>query len=311
MTTENELKSERGLAWFLGVPLHQLRELAASPDFQYRPFTRRRKGKKPREIDNPKAHLKGVQRAIRSRVLAPHPVDESARACVKGGSPLKHALAVSGSRNVAETDLKNCYPKMSNEMAFRLFRSLGFGRDNASLLTRLTTWEGHLPQGAPTSDMIANLVLRPLDERAKAIAARHGLKYSRCMDGFVLAGDDTRQALREVIAEILKAKLAVGRKKTFNAGKGHPQPVAGLNVNTPFGPKLPKTKVQQIRSTVLNVIQAHLRGEDVRQRMLSVDGKLAYLRRTNPGHARRLENQLATAGLRGHARATAVQLNAP
>lgn len=294
-----ELKSLRGLAFLLGVPLHQLKALAESPDFQYDPFKRRRKGKKPRDIDNPKAHLKGVQRVIRERVLAPHPVDESARACVKGGSPLKHALAVAGNRNVAETDLKNCYPKMSNEMAFRLFRSLGFGRDNASLLTRLTTWQGHLPQGAPTSDLIANLVLRPLDVRAKAIAARHGLKYSRCMDGFVLAGEDTRQALREVIGEILKSKLAVRRTKTFNAGKARPQPVAGLNVNTRYGPKIPKNKVQEIRSAVFAVVQAHLRGEDVKKRMLSIDGKIAYLRSTNPGHARRLENQLATAGLRG------------
>ena len=129
-----ELHSLRGLTWLLAIPIEQLRELAARPDFHYRPFTSRKR-KKPRRIDNPDAWLKGMQRIIRKRVLVPHPVSESVRACVKGGSPLRHARAVTGNQNVAEADLKNCFPSITNAMVFKLYRSLGFGVRNASVLT--------------------------------------------------------------------------------------------------------------------------------------------------------------------------------
>ena len=168
-----EYADMQNIAGRLGIPIEQLRELAARPNSHYRPFTSRKR-KKPRRIDKPDAWLKGVQRVIRKRVLVPHPVSESARACVKGGSPLRHARAVTGNQDVAETDLKNCFPSITNEMAFKLYRSLGFGVRNASVLTKLSTWQGHLPQGAPTSDMVANLVLRALDERVKDIAESRG-----------------------------------------------------------------------------------------------------------------------------------------
>ena len=292
-----ELHSLRGLAWLLGIPIEQLRELAARPDSHYRPFTSRKR-KKPRRIDKPDAWLKGVQRVIRKRVLVPHPVSESARACVKGGSPLRHARAVTGNQNVAETDLKNCFPSITNEMAFKLYRSLGFGVRNASVLTKLSTWQGHLPQGAPTSDMVANLVLRALDERVKDIAESRGLTYSRCMDGFVVAGNHkTREALGLMIQEILRSGLAVRRKKTTNAGAGKAQMVVGYNVNTPYGPKVCKAKVQEIRTDVHQLVLAHDRGEDVSVLLRSVRGSLAYLGMTNHGAVRRLERQLANAGV--------------
>lgn len=291
-----ELHSLRGLSRLLGIPAHQLRHLAAHPDFHYRPF-KVRQGEKEREIDNPAAWLKGVQRAIRKRILSKEPVSESARACVKGGSPLKHAKALAGHRSVAEADLKNCYPSISSRTAYKLYRSIGFGVRNASILTKLTTWEGHLPQGAPTSDLLANLILRAVDERAKKIADAHGLVYSRCMDGFAIAGHDTRAALGLIITEILKEGLPVRARKIWNQTRGMTQIAAGYNVNTPYGPKVRTDKVQEIRSDVRLLIRARERGEDISSQLRSVKGSLAYLLKTNPGDVRRLERQLAKASI--------------
>lgn len=292
----DELHSLRGLARLLGIPKHQLRQLAAHPDFHYHPFTVRR-GKKEREIDNPAVWLKGVQRAIRMRILVDHPVSDSARACVKGGSPLKHATALTGHRSVAEVDLKNCYPSISSGTAYKLYRSIGFGVRNASILTKLTTWQGHLPQGAPTSDLLANLILRAVDERAKKIADEHGLVYSRCMDGFAIAGHDTRAALGLIISEILKERLPVRARKIWNQTGGKAQIAAGYNVNTPYGPKVRTDKVQEIRSDVCLLIRARGRGEDITAQLRSVKGSLAYLLKTNQGDVRRLERQLLKAGI--------------
>ncbi|MCX4845969.1 reverse transcriptase domain-containing protein [Streptomyces sp. NBC_00893] len=48
-------------------------------------------------------------------------------------------------------------------------------------------WGGSLPQGAPTSGVLANLVVRAMDERLSGIAARHGLVCTRYSDDMVFS----------------------------------------------------------------------------------------------------------------------------
>jgi RNA-directed DNA polymerase len=293
----NVLHSLNGLARQIGIPLERLRALAVNAEGHYRPFESKRPGKKARLIDNPSEELKRVQRHIRQNILASHPLDASVRACVKGGSPLKHATAVANQMNVAETDLKNCYPKITNKMVFRCLLQLGYGPRPASLLTRLMTRGGHVPQGAPTSDLVANQVLTPLDEVANKIARERGLTYGRCMDGFVVAGRDTREALELIIKAILASGLAVRRSKTRNAGARRAQEVAGYTVNGKPGPKVRKAKRQAIRTAVQQLVLAHRRGEDITLRLPVIRGFLAYLKPTNPGAARRLLRQMESAGI--------------
>lgn len=292
-----ELHSLRGLSWRLGIPLPVLLSFAEDCERLYDPFDKPRPNKSPRRIDNPRADLKDVQRAVR-RELSIHPLDESVRACVKGGSPRKHAEFVAHQKNVAETDLKNCFTKITNRMVFRRLRQLGYGPKTASLLTRLVTFMGHVPQGAPSSDVIANQVLTPLDKIANEIAAARGLRYSRCMDGFVVAGtDDTREALGLIINAIVGAGLAVRRSKTRNASRRRAQDVAGLTVNGKTGPKVQRSKRQEIRTAVHRMVAARRRGEEVHESFPRVRGCLIYLKPTNPGLVARLVRQITAAGI--------------
>lgn len=290
--------SLRGLAWVLHVRLDELVKLAENPEPHYRPFVSHRRGKSPRAIDQPVGRLKEVQRRIRTVFLADQPLDEGVRACVVGGSPYKNADVHRNQPNFARVDVKNCYPSITNRMVYETFQSLGFGGKEASLLTRLTTRGGHLPQGAPTSDMIANLYLRPVDARLREIAASANLERSRCMDDIAVSGHaGTRDAIGQIIEVIRELGLAVRHKKTKHSGPGRPHVATGFTVNGPWGPKVVKAKVQQIRSVVHEVVLAHRRGEPVQGRLPSITGSLAYLRRTNPGVVRRLERQLAITGI--------------
>ena len=71
---------------------------------------------------------------------------------------------------------------MTNRAIYELWIRLGYGPRLASLLTRLTTLAGHLPQGAPTSDALANHVLAPVDAGLIAIVTALDLKLSRYLD---------------------------------------------------------------------------------------------------------------------------------
>jgi RNA-directed DNA polymerase len=217
---------------------------------------------------------------------------------VKGGSPLKNAAVHCGQKALARVDVKNCYPSITNSMVFRLFRALGLGPGPASLLTKLCTRRGHLPQGAPTSDMITNLVLSPVDCRVREIATTLRLKRSRCLDDFAVSGGAaTRKAIPLIIDAIRDVGLAVRHKKTGNAGATRAHVLTGYGVDAPEHPTVMRSKTQEIRTTVLRFVAAHQRGEATSKMLLSVKGSLSYLRRTNPGLVRRLEQQLARAGI--------------
>jgi RNA-directed DNA polymerase len=67
------------------------------------------------------------------------------------------------------------------------FRGLGWNAEAATILSRICTSEGRLPQGAPTSPAISNLVCRKLDTRLAALLARHQGNYTRYADDITLS----------------------------------------------------------------------------------------------------------------------------
>lgn len=280
------------------MPFERLLALADDADNQYSPFLKKRPRKAPRPIDNPKHDIKEVQSLIRKRFLSGQPLDPSVRACVKGGSTYKNAVVHINQQHLSHMDVKKCYPSITNSMTYGLFRGAGFGQKPARLLTRLCTRCGHLPQGAPTSDMLANLYLRPLDEAASEIAARLGLRNGRCMDDVAMSGNArTREAIGPLIEAVRSLGLAVRHHKTGNAGSSKPHVVTGYNVNGPHGPKVSREKKQEIRTAVYQLVCAFRDGDAIEDRIRSVRGSLAYLRRTNEGLVSRLERQMRVAGV--------------
>ena len=292
----DEFHSLRGLAWRLGVPLHRLREAARDTELFYREFRRPRPGRPDRVIDNPHPCLKKIQRRARTVFLGNQPLDDSVHGCVEGRSPSTNAEVHCRQRNLARIDVKNCFPSITNRKVFRLFRQAGLGPKVASLLTVLLTRNGHVPQGSPASDRLANLVLRPVDDRVREIAANVGLNRRRFVDDFTLSGEATREAIGQVIAALRAEGFAVGHRKTGNAGATKPHIVTGYTA-THHGLKVAREKQQEIRTLVYRTICAHRRGQRIDKLLRSVRGSLAYLRPTNPGLTRRLECQLATAGI--------------
>jgi RNA-directed DNA polymerase len=291
-----ELHSRRGLAWRIGIPLQDLVAIATDVERSYREFRIKRPGKDDRVIDNPNARMKEIQSRTRKILLEPLPLDDSAHGCVKGRSSRTNSEVHCGQRNLARIDVKHCFPSVTNRMVYRLLRQAGFGPRVASLLTVLLTRKGHIPQGAPSSDRLANLVLRGVDQRVREIAGTLNLQNRRFVDDFTLSGDNTREAIGQVIAALRTAGFAVGHDKTSNAGACKPHIVAGYSA-THHGLKITREKQQHIRTRVYQTVRAHRRGESIDAAMRSVRGSLSYLRPTNPGLVRRLERQLTSAGI--------------
>jgi retron-type reverse transcriptase len=132
-----------------------------------------------RTIVAPSDALKALQRRILKRLLNPLPVHPAATGFVRGRSIVHNARPHAGRGAVMNLDLRDFFHSIQRERVYFAFRALGWGREASSILANVCTHEGRLPQGAPTSPALSNVVCRRLDTRLSALAAKFGGQYTR------------------------------------------------------------------------------------------------------------------------------------
>jgi hypothetical protein len=125
-----------------------------------------------RTILAPEPALKDVQRRIGHRLLARLAVHPAACGFERGRSILTNALPHCARPVVVRMDLKDYFASTTAARVQRYFRAVGWNRTAARLLTDLCTHAGGLPQGAPTSPRLSNLLNYRMDRRLSALAAK-------------------------------------------------------------------------------------------------------------------------------------------
>jgi hypothetical protein len=232
------LRPERGLgldelARRLGAKVEDLR--AARPEYHVFSVPKRSGGQ--RRIAAPAEPLKRTQRAILRRLLARLRAHAAATGFERGRSIVTNALLHEGKAVVVRMDLKDFFASTSVVKVRALFRSLGWGGEASDLLASLTTHEGGLPQGAPTSPRIANLVNRGLDARLAGLAAKFGATYTRYADDLTFSFDvDEPARTHAVIHAVQLIARSEGyevhmRRKLHIRRRHDRQVVTGLVVN--------------------------------------------------------------------------------
>jgi RNA-directed DNA polymerase len=146
-----------------------------------------------RRISAPRAPLRAAQREILRTILDRIPTHEAAHGFVRGRSTVTNARPHLGAAILVKLDLKDFFPTVHYHRVRGLFEHYGYSNQVSGALAALCTrrpvmpdghvaWPGVLPQGAPTSPTIANLVSRRLDERLTGLARKLGATYTRYAD---------------------------------------------------------------------------------------------------------------------------------
>jgi hypothetical protein len=86
---------------------------------------------------------------------------------------------------------------------------------------KLTTLHHHLPQGAPTSSMLANLALLPIHDEIAAVATEFDLRWSFYVDDIALSGSRAREAITPVVDIIHRHGHSVHDVRVMSAGARH------------------------------------------------------------------------------------------
>ena len=211
------------LALFLGLSISRYNEITINHYNCYSNYSiRKRHSKEKRKISAPHPDLHRAQTIIYKTILLKDTsVSQSAHGFIPKNSPfargiLSNALVHQGCSWLLNIDLKNFFPSIYYNRVFNYFFSLGYEKDVCAGLTKICTYSNSLPQGAPTSPMLSNLIAKELDKKCEDLALRKGCKYTRYADDLTFSGlDNSNKVLPKEVASIVSScGFRVNRTKT-------------------------------------------------------------------------------------------------
>ena len=315
------LASPRALAQAMGVALGELRFLSFHREVarhtHYRRFTLPKKSGGERLISAPMPRLKRVQYWVLDNILAKVPVHDAAHGFLPGRSIVGNALPHCGQDVVINLDVKDFFPSVGFARIKGVFAHLGYGEAVATVLALLCSenradelevdgerWfvggaagQRVLPQGAPTSPMLTNLLCRRLDRRLAGLARAMGFAYTRYADdlSFSASGEAAQRVgalLRRVRWILREEGFEPHPDKERVMRKGARQEVTGIVVNG-AQPGVSRRSRRALRAALHRAqaggeaaAQAHWQGQPAsRERLL---GYAHFVQGVNPAQGRAL-----------------------
>lgn len=201
-----------------------------------------------RLIRVPDKLLKSIQRRIVDVILLQEPISDYAMAYKTGSSTSKNASPHVGKRKVLKLDIRKFFDYITYPMVKeRVFTADKFSEPIRILLSILCIYFHQLPQGAPTSPAISNIIMRTFDEVVGDWCSEKSIAYSRYCDDMTFSGDfDEKEIIAFVDDELRKNGFFLNHKKTVCLHDGQRKEVTGIVVNEKISvPANYKKKIRQ------------------------------------------------------------------
>lgn len=196
------LQSKQKMAHLLGVKLSDLRQIARSPE--YDEWNEQKSDGGVRRIQHPLPRLKAVQKKI-ARLLSSIDPPEYLFCPVRGRSPFDNAVRHGGAKCIATIDIRSFFSTVAEARVVWFFKSyMGCSPDVAYLLTKLVTFNGHLPTGSPSSPIVSHFAYRDLWDEVQSLCQSRALKLSIWIDDLSISGEaisgETIWTIKQAIA---------------------------------------------------------------------------------------------------------------
>lgn len=227
---------------------------------RYIQFAIKKKSGAERIISAPNNGLKEIQKCLNLIFQIIHTPNPAAMGFVNGKSIVDNAKVHVGNHYVYNIDLKDFFPSIDQARVWGRLRNAPFNLNEsqkrselANIIASLCCHEMEverlddsgsfvkvvksvLPQGAPTSPTMSNIICERLDIRLAGVAKRFGLKYSRYADDITFSSmhnvyQKESDFLKEVERIIKDQKFNIKEAKTRLQKQGYRQEVTGLVVN--------------------------------------------------------------------------------
>ncbi|WP_159807493.1 reverse transcriptase family protein [Litoreibacter roseus] len=267
-----------------------------------------------RLIEAPKPRLKSLQRLINHRILAKVPTHPDSFGFVRGRNCIGAAQRHAGEEVVIGLDLKNYFSSLRYGRVYAFFRHLGYPVSVAHGLSgictivtpsrirqrmpyeqRQTLMEPHLPQGAPSSPALANLLTYRLDRRLAGLARSLGANYTRYADDLTFSGDSgVRDAVLTTVPEIVEEegfRIRTGKTRIMPCYRR--QMVLGIVVNETIN--ISRKEFDRLKAIIHQKAWKNDPAE-----FEKILGQIGWVEQVNPSKAQKLYAKLELANAREH-----------
>jgi len=175
---------------------------------------------KKRQISPPHDRLHQLQTEIKEKILAAVSLPENIHGGVKKKSSITNSLPHKGKKYHFTTDLQDFFPRINNSQVYSALLKSNLSPHFAYWITKLTTWKYKIPQGAPTSSHIANIVFLETDYRLIKLCAENNITYTRYVDDLTFSSPvNFKHLLNQILKIILDGGFKISYRKTEYSGK--------------------------------------------------------------------------------------------
>jgi len=172
------------VADILGVTAGRLARLAYHAENDYITFDVPKRRGGHRTIATPPDDLKIIQTRLNYVLYRVYRRKRGTHGFTVARSIVTNAREHCGKNWVLNIDLKDFFPSLHFGRVRGVFMGVPYRLPSqvATLLARLACFDGHLPQGAPTSPIISNMICRQLDAELHRLSRRYRCTYTRYAD---------------------------------------------------------------------------------------------------------------------------------
>ncbi len=259
-----KMQSRDDIAQLLEVTIKQLNfHLYVLPSKKkYKVFTVPKKSGGTRQISAPASPIKIIQRKLKQVLETVYNPKPATHGFVTGRSIVSNARLHKKRRYVLNIDLENYFPTIHFGRVRGMFMGNPYNLNNevATVLAQICCHEGVLPQGAPTSPIISNMICARLDAKLQQLAKQHQCTYSRYADDITFStnrskfpsslahlSDIGQIGIGDELSSVIQENgFKINPKKIRLQLKQQRQVVTGLTVNK--YPNVQRRYIRQVRA---------------------------------------------------------------
>jgi S1-C subfamily serine protease len=243
-----EFADETALLAYLGLGTAELRKIWYYQRRMYRYFSIAKGSKKVRMISAPDERLKFLQRKLADKLSELYRPRNPVHGFVAKRSVKTNAIAHLRRRFIVNVDLKDFFPTISQKRVEGMLSSLGIDARVVEIIGRICCNRGSLPQGAPSSPLLSNMLCFRLDKKLMGIAKEYRSIYTRYADDITFSSHQPLTGLFETMLppagrfspDLLTPKLrdvfqqngfAINPDKAHYADRHSRRIVTGIKIN--------------------------------------------------------------------------------
>jgi len=279
------------LCLLLGKNTLYLASVVNASSSHYREFTIPKRSGGLRTISAPYPTLLDCQRWINQHILSNVEIHSSAHGFASRKSIITNAQVHVGKKYFLKVDIKDFFPSITINQVITVFKNLGYTHKVSFYLASLCCYEKVLPQGAPTSPMLSNIIAASLDNRLARFARKFKLSYTRYADDLAFTGATIAVKHLQYITEIIQdCGFTVNPSKTLLQQKKNKRILTGISI-AEQQIKIPREYKRKLKMEIHCIrkfgIVMHIRNQRIKNpnHLSTVIGKIQFWLSVEPDNA--------------------------